>query len=86
MLTTVKYDDEPPVTYKSNRDRVLFETLKYASGLTVREIHHVLGRMLVEGGDPEWIELWQTPELRDAFRRSLNRLRRSGEVMENGDG
>lgn len=52
MLQTVKYDDEPPVTYKSDRDRILFETIKYVLGLTVREIHPMLERILAEGLDP----------------------------------
>jgi hypothetical protein len=52
MLVTVKYDDEEPVTYKCNRDRVLFETIKAVLGLTVREIHPMLERMLAEGLDP----------------------------------
>src|SRR5262245_4866477 len=52
MMETIHYDDEEPVTYKSGRDKVLFETLKYALGLTVREIHPMLERILVDGLDP----------------------------------
>src|SRR5262249_3605346 len=52
MMETVHYDDEDPVTYKSGRDRVLFETLKNILGLTVREIHPMLERVLVDGLDP----------------------------------
>jgi len=52
MLETVEYVDEEPVTYKSGRDRVLFETLKRWLGLTVRELHPMLEKILVEGLDP----------------------------------
>jgi len=35
MLETVKYVDEPPVTYKSAEDRLVLEAMKYALGLTI---------------------------------------------------
>jgi len=52
MLQTVHYVDEEPVTYRSDRDRVLFETIKSVLGLTVREIHPMLEKILAEGLDP----------------------------------
>ena len=52
MLETVYYIDEDPVTYGCWQDRVLLETMKYALGLTIREVYPMLQRMLVDGLDP----------------------------------
>ena len=38
-METIEYVDEPPVTYKSADDRFLLEAMKYALGLTIREVY-----------------------------------------------
>jgi hypothetical protein len=52
MLETVEYVDEPPVTYKCVEDRFLLEALKYVLGLTIREIHPMLEKLISDGLDP----------------------------------
>jgi len=81
MLITIRYPDEPPITYRSSRDRAFFEVLKYWSGLSIRQVHSILER-------PNGIEELDalcgkcaTAELREAMARNLRRLLTGG----NGD-
>jgi hypothetical protein len=54
MLETVRYsDEEDPITYRlGNGDRALLEAMKYALGLTIREVYPMLQKMLTDGLDP----------------------------------
>ena len=51
-METVKYVDEDPVTYRRQEDRALLEAMKYGLGMTIREAHLMLERMIAEGLDP----------------------------------
>src|SRR6516225_1724772 len=61
MMETVRYNDEEPVTYKSDVDRYLLETLKYGLGLTIREVYPMLQKMLLEGLDADAGGLLEVP-------------------------
>ena len=50
-METVRYPDEPPVTYRFPEDRYLLETLKYGLNLTIREVYPMLIRFLLESFD-----------------------------------
>ena len=52
MLETVHYPDEPPVTYQPNGDRAILEALKYALGLTIREVYPMAQKILIDSLDP----------------------------------
>ena len=52
MLETVEYVDEAPVTYRCWEDRALLEAMKYALGLSIREVYPMLIKLLTEHLDP----------------------------------
>jgi len=45
-MLTVKYADEPPVTYMRPKDRELLEALKHELGLTIMEVYPVVQEMI----------------------------------------
>ena len=51
-MITVEYDDEDPVTYLSEQDRMVLEHLKYLYGGTIREVCEVARATVLAELDP----------------------------------
>jgi len=51
MMETVKYSDDLTVTYRCQLDRFLLEDVKFAFGLTIREAHDMVSKLLRDGLD-----------------------------------
>jgi hypothetical protein len=51
-METIRYADDVAVTYLTEGDRVLLETLKYGLGITIREAHAMLERIITDSLDP----------------------------------
>jgi hypothetical protein len=71
-MLTVRYADEPPVSYLHPRDKVILEALKYELGLTIREVYPVVQEMIrlsdpivADGGVFEFSGLLDVPAPRD---------------------
>ena len=49
---TVHYSDEDPITYVKPGDKVILETLKYALGMTIRELYPMVCKLILIPDDP----------------------------------